>query len=194
MATPQDKRIDDLEQALTLVLHKTHEYGRASQKYAKEIQGTYSNMTERLIEKLGELGGTLTTSYEQNKPVNAAGAYKDMINQLSAVNQSIKDKPVPVWNWPQYASVGVRNSSFTNIDPATEQDAAFASGYCAQKITLGTGVVYIASATTGSTYAQAVWQACKIDYSDLTNIRTTWANGGQLFNNIATNLTALSYS
>ena len=51
--------------------------------------------------------------------------------------QSIKDKPVPVWNWPQYASVGVRNSSFANVDPATEQDAAFASGYCAQKITLG---------------------------------------------------------
>ena len=93
-------------------------------------------MTERLIEKLGELGGTLTTSYEQNKPVNAAGAYKDMINQLSAVNQSIKDKPVPVWNWPQYASVGVRNSSFANVDPATEQSQDFGNGYCAQKITL----------------------------------------------------------
>ncbi len=43
-----------------------------------------------------------------------------MINQLSAINKSVKDKPVPVWNWPQYAGVSIRDRNFSNINPATD--------------------------------------------------------------------------
>lgn len=194
MADSSSKRMDDMEQALVTILHKTHEYGRESQKYSRELKNSYGDMTERLIEKLGELGGTLSTSYERNKPINVAGVYKDMINQISQVNESIKSKPVPVWNWPQYASVGVRNKNFANVNPATEENQNYATGYSAYKITLVGTVCYQAYATVGSLYASLVWQASKIDFTDLTNIQTTWANGNQDFTNPATDLTALSYS
>lgn len=76
--------------------------------------------SHEFISKLEELKGTITNSFEKNKPFNAAGVYKDMINQLSAIDKSIKDKPIPVWSWPQYAGVSVRNRNFQNINPATD--------------------------------------------------------------------------
>ncbi len=186
--------MEELDRTLVEILHNTHQYGRASQKSSKDVQRTFEAMSDRIVEKLGELGGTLTTSYEQNKPINAAGTYKDMINQLSIIDTSIKNKPVPVWNWPQYAAVSVRNKNFANINPATDENQNYGTGYSAYKITLVGSVCYQAYATPGSLYASPVWQVSKIDFSDLTNIRTTWAGGNQDFVNVATNLAALSYS
>lgn len=95
-------------------------FASASQKHSARLSSMLSDMTDGLSKNLEKLGGTITTSYEKNKPFNAAGVYKDMVNQLSSVNQSIRDKPVPVWNWPQYAGVSIRNRSFQNIQPATD--------------------------------------------------------------------------
>ena len=44
-----------------------------------------------------------------------------MINAIAGVTKEVKDKPVPQWRWPQYASVSVRNRSFANIDPSVDR-------------------------------------------------------------------------
>ena len=94
-------------------------------KFARELAQAQKEMQDELLKGLEKLGGTLSTSYEKNKPFNAAGVYKDMINQLAAVNKSIKDKPVPVWNWPQYAAVSVRDKNFANINPASQEALSY---------------------------------------------------------------------
>lgn len=78
-------------------------YAKATHKHSEMVSQNFDKLVQSLAEKLEGLGGTITTSYEKNKPFNAAGVYKDMLNQLSAVNESIQKKPVPVWNWPQYS-------------------------------------------------------------------------------------------
>lgn len=60
------------------------------------------------------------------------------------------------------------------------------------KITESGTTTYVACAPTGSAQSSAVWQAKKIDESSGTVI--TWADGNSDFDNIATDLTALTYS
>jgi hypothetical protein len=83
----------------------------------------------------------------KDKPVNAGMTYKDIINGLAAVKQSVDDKPIPVWRWPQYASVGVRNKSFSNIDPATETKAGTISDGTTTISSAGTAVQLSATST-----------------------------------------------
>ncbi len=192
--TENESRVERLEQTLAKVLSSFDGYRKASDAHSRYLVQTFGKFSDTMVEKIGELGGTITTNYEKNKPINTAGVYKDMLNQLSAVNKSIIDKPVPVWNWPQYASVGVRNKNFANVNPATEENQNYATGYSAYKITLVGTVCYQAFAGVGTTYATPQWQASKIDFTDLTNIQTTWANGNQDFVNTATDLTTLVYS
>ncbi len=194
--TENETRVERLEKTLAQVLMSMENYRKASSSHSKYLVETFGKFSDAMVTKIGELGGTLTTSYEQNKPINTAGVYKDMINQISQVRESIDKKPVPVWNWPQYASVGVRNKNFANVNPATEESSDWGSSYEAQKITIDNGakIAYIAGAEPGSPTTNPVWQACKIDYSDVTNITIQWANGSQEFDQVATDLTALSYS
>lgn len=130
--------VDKLEtsmEGLTSTLEKQRSLTlRASQSTVS----AFSEATDVLAKKLDEVAGTISTSYEKNKPMNAAGVYKDMLNQLSAIDGSIKNKPVPVWNWPQYASVGVRNKSFTNVDPAI----AYQNGTATEALPWGTLPAY----------------------------------------------------
>jgi len=51
--------------------------------------------------------------------------------------------------------------------------------------------VYVGQAAPGTPLASALWQAFKFTGADGT---ITWADGDGLFNNVATDLTALSYA
>ena len=62
----------------------------------------------------------------------------------------------------------------------------------AMKITEVGDVTYIALAAPGTAQATAKWQVMKMD--ETTGIVITWADGDANFDNIATDLTALSYS
>lgn len=186
------KKLSQDFQALTRVTQA--EMSKVLKSMVRAHMESSKDFSDTVVEHLGKLGTTISTSYEKNKPENAAGTYKDMINQLSAIDKSVRDKPVPVWNWPQYAAVSVRDKNFANINPATEEAAQFSGGYAAQKVQLVTGIAYIATAATGTAQSAPQWQACKIDYSNLENITTTWAGGSKDFTNVATDLTALSYS
>jgi len=62
-------------------------------------------------------------------------------------------------------------------------------GY-ARKVTVDGTDTYIGHAVPGTAQATAAWRCQKID----TNGTRTWADGDTLFDNVATDLTALSYS
>jgi hypothetical protein len=58
-------------------------------------------------------------------------------------------------------------------------------------------VFYIAFAEPNTAEAAAAWQACRIAVTaggGFTSYRLTWADGDNEFDNVATDLTALSYS
>src|SRR3990167_6343676 len=114
METTQ-KSLDDLKAGLVMLAKHSKERGA---KISNSVTDNMGGFVDKLTEKLEEVKNAISNAVVQNKPYNAAGVYKDMINQLSAIDTSIKSKPVPVWNWPQYASVGVRDKSFSNIDPS----------------------------------------------------------------------------
>jgi len=62
----------------------------------------------------------------------------------------------------------------------------------ATKITTVGDITYMGFAKPGTDEASAVWQARKVDTSS--GVVVTWADGNADFDNVATDLTALSYS
>ncbi len=62
----------------------------------------------------------------------------------------------------------------------------------AMKKTVVSSVTYLAFAAPGTAQSAALWQCQKID--ETTGAVVTWADGNANFDNIATDLTALSYS
>jgi hypothetical protein len=64
----------------------------------------------------------------------------------------------------------------------------------ATKITTVGSVTYVAIAPIGTGQTEAKWQAKKIDQSVAGTTVVTWADGNDAFDNIATDLTSLSYS
>lgn len=62
----------------------------------------------------------------------------------------------------------------------------------ATKITVSGTVTYVAKSAPGTDQASALWQVKKIDETSGTVI--TWADGNSNFDNVATDLTALTYS
>lgn len=62
----------------------------------------------------------------------------------------------------------------------------------AVKITASGNVTYVAKAAPGTSQASALWQVKKID--ETTGTIITWAGGTANYDQVATDLTALSYS
>jgi hypothetical protein len=58
-------------------------------------------------------------------------------------------------------------------------------------MTVSGSITYVAKAQVGSAQASAVWQCQKIDETSGTVI--TWADSNANFDNVATDLTALTY-
>lgn len=67
------------------------------------------------------------------------------------------------------------------------------SGLTAKKITTSGDDTYIATAPIGTAQATAGWQVKKVTVSG-SDTTITWADGDAEFDNVATDLTALSYS
>ena len=64
----------------------------------------------------------------------------------------------------------------------------------ATKVTEVGDIAYIGKAAPGSAEASAVWQAMKIDESVAGTTIVEWADGDAKFDNVATDLTTLTYS
>jgi len=61
----------------------------------------------------------------------------------------------------------------------------------AAKITIVGSVTYVAKAPAGTLQSEAKWKVKKID--ETTGIVITWADGNELYDNVATDLTTLTY-
>lgn len=82
-------------------------------------------------------------------------------------------------------------------NPATEEKqdtmiAALGGGDYAVVIRESGAYTYIGKAAIGSSTASAVWQVKRLDTTTLLDVK--WADGNANFDNVATDLTALSYS
>lgn len=62
----------------------------------------------------------------------------------------------------------------------------------ALKVTEAGSITYIAVAAPGTSESEAKWQCKKIDES--VGVIVTWADGNSSFDNVATDLTGLTYS
>ncbi len=62
----------------------------------------------------------------------------------------------------------------------------------ATKMTVNGSITYIATAAPGTPQSTAAWQVRKID--ETSGLVITWCDGNTLFDNVATDLTSLSYS
>lgn len=69
----------------------------------------------------------------------------------------------------------------------------FADNY-AMKVTVVDTITYLAIATIGTPQSEAKWQVKKIDTSVAGTTVINWADGNGNFDNVATDLTSLSYS
>ena len=67
------------------------------------------------------------------------------------------------------------------------------SPHLAQKITIVGSTYYLAYAAMGSAQSSPVWQVKRIQFIG-DDIIFTWCDANDLYDNIATDLTALSYS
>lgn len=77
------------------------------------------------------------------------------------------------------------------------QDGVSAAGarsdFMSIKMTVDGDITYIGYAAPGTATTAAQWQAIKIDETG-GNMRMTWADGNAAFDNVVTDLTALTYS
>lgn len=93
-----------------------------------------------VVEALGEINKAV--SRPQPDLIDYSPTYKSIIAGLAEVDKSIKDKPVPVWQWPQYAGVNIRDRSFSQINPATDGIGIGSFDYVARVLTNSTTETY----------------------------------------------------
>lgn len=82
------------------------------------------------------------------------------------------------------ASLGLGEDGSGSLQRAVAQSLAM-------KITVSGDITYIAQAAPGTAESEAKWQVKKIDAS--AGVVFTWADGNSNFDNVATDLTALTY-
>lgn len=87
----------------------------------------------------------------------------------------------------------VENDSETSLQRLKLSDLT-GGGALAKKITVDGTSTYIATAQPGTVQSAASWQVQHIDESVAGTTLITWADGNANFDNVATDLTVLSYS
>ena len=92
------------------------------------------------------------------------------------------------------SSVDLLTPTTIAVDPNTHSllSIGISGDNWATKVTTVGSITYVGLAAPGSVQSDAVWQAKKVDQTTGTII--TWADGDADFNNVATDLSALSYS
>lgn len=112
--------------------------------------------------------------------LKATKKISDTINNLSF--------PVPNYILPFKDSTGkavqAQVDQYGNLPTTTTPQA--------MKTTISGAITYLANAAAGSAQSSAVWRAMKID--ETTGSVITWADGNTAYDNIATDLSILTYS
>lgn len=87
-----------------------------------------------------------------------------------------------------YKTLTTTNTKFDGTNMVSD-----VSTLVALKVTTSGSYTYIAVAPIGTSQSASLWQAKRI-YDDGTDVVITWADGDADFDNVATDLTALTYS
>ena len=132
--------------------------------------------TESIIDELIEAGEKFAT--ESNQDVSNT--------LLTAISGKL---PATLGQKTMASSLPVVLASDQTAVPVTVSGATL--GY-AVKITVSGTTTYVGKAAAGSAQASAVWQCQKIDESS--GMVITWADSNTNFDNVATDLTALTYT
>lgn len=137
---------EELRQVATILAESVLKTKKEMAQLAEALVETHTEASKELIKVLSDLKSSIGTSYSEGFNKNAGPLYKTMINAIAGVEKSIKDKPdAPVWRWPQYAAVSVRDKNFANINPSL--DAFNIGDYDDVQLS------YTGSNLTGVTYA-----------------------------------------
>jgi len=98
--------------------------------------------------------------------------------------------PINPIEWGEHAVISnVKGKKVFVIDANGNQ---VSDGPMAVKVTVSGSVTYVGVAAPGSAQSSAVWQCKKVD--ETTGTVVTWADSNANFDNVATDLTALTYS
>lgn len=84
-------------------------------------------------------------------------------------------------------------NSIMQVDVAGNLKTVPASDLMAQKVTVSGDITYIALAPAGTAQSAAAWRAYKVTVSGA-DTTITWADSNTNFDNVATDLTALTYA
>jgi hypothetical protein len=85
-------------------------------------------------------------------------------------------------------------TSLTVVNDGVDDALLITESNYAIKKTISGSVTYVALAPPGTAQATAGWQAFKKDESVANTVTITWADSNTNFDNVATDLTALTYS
>lgn len=106
---------DQTPETLQSLRAELQRFKQGQAQYAEEMGTAMKEMQSEFIKSMT----TIRESLELHAPDKlTVPLYKGMIDNISKVEKAITDKPVPVWRWPQYASVSVRDRNFANINPS----------------------------------------------------------------------------
>jgi len=95
-----------------------------------------------LLEAIQELGKTIVTSYASSRPKDLSGFFKDMGTQLAQIGSSSKTTSELITNLKWNSSMGIRNSSGSPIDPATDAIGIGTFDYVSRTLTNSTTETY----------------------------------------------------
>lgn len=106
-------------------------------------------------------------------------------------NNDTKLSPTNILNRsydPQLDLIAVETMEFDPSGAAKRKT----TGNLALKVTVSGAITYVAEAAIGTAQSAASWRVKKVDTTSGTVV--TWCDGNDNFDNVATDLTALSYS
>lgn len=87
-------------------------------RLSQNVTKAFGVLADALVKKLEEVRGSIQGGSFDAKDFGPT--LQNIVKGLSQVDKSIRDKPVPVWRWPQYLFSGLRNKQFEPINPATD--------------------------------------------------------------------------
>lgn len=182
MKVEQTNQIDykkDFEKLTNAISDISHTY--APEINVPEPQVKVVRESSTLLQEIRRNNELLTQLLEKEMPLTDMAPLKKAVDKTT---KAINDINIPI------PPTMPRTLKVTNVDgtPIMAAGSEYAS-----KVTVVGDITYIGEADPGTAEATAGWRARRVD-STGGNVVVTWADGNNNFDNVATDLTVLSYS
>jgi hypothetical protein len=92
------------------------------ERMSKIMSAGFTDLTQAINTKLDEVkaAGYTGSKGQGDFALTMQNMAASLAKGLDSVRDSVDKKPVPVWRWPQYLYSGLRNKTFSPINPATD--------------------------------------------------------------------------